>query len=445
MRIHDLTGGKYPTLVGDPQKLELLCVTRLKNNWPETNISKVLFHSPRVVINFVPIFLVETSMADTDVFVKDLNCDIHVPKDHKKQEIEPKEFDEKPVDKLDEKPDSDYVGENRPNNNPGSHKEKPGGYTVEDYLGVYVYDPSNDTRRIFVWVDKIQNYTLNPNRAMSTVTKNAKALLELVMFHELGHALMDVGLYRINSSPYFTYSNNYIYRFIEEACANAFGLMATMKYNKPWQKKFIEKFVKKQGAGYRDGWELYEDRDCKKFFAQWMYIKVLYDYDIACRLGVFRNNKDFSYLEIVKVINHPGWLAVKDRYHQWGFFNLSSSSFVNGNKYDFIWSFTSYSNTKLCLVKDNGKYGYIDNNGNIQIPIMYDNIYNFENGITIAKLNGQYGAIDINNNVVIPFGLPYVDVREFRNGLADVKDQNGKWGVIDSKGILIVPCTKATR
>lgn len=438
MRIHDLTGGKYPTLVGDPQKLELLCVTRLKNNWPETNISKVLFHSPRVVINFVPIFLVETSMADTDVFVKDLNCDIHVPKDHKKQEIEPKEFDEKPVDKLDEKPDSDYVGENRPNNNPSSHKEKPGGYTVEDYLGVYVYDPSNDTRRIFVWVDKIQNYTQNPNRAMSTVTKNAKALLELVMFHELGHALMDVGLYRINSSPYFTYSNNYIYRFIEEACANAFGLMATMKYNRIRQKQFIEKFVKKQGAGYRDGWALYVRGISKWFFAQWMYIKVLYDYNIAYLLRDFRNDKNFKYLKIVDYINHPGWLAVKDRNHQWGFFDLSSFSFVNGDKYDSIWSF---DDNGLCQVKKDGLYGFVNDKGDIQIPTDYDKIYNFENGITIAKLNGQYGAIDVNNKVVIPFGLPYEDVRGFRNGLAKVKDQNGKWGAINTEGFLIVPCT----
>lgn len=421
MKIFDLTGCKYPKLAGDPKALEILCVNRLmflKNIG--IFIPEILFHSPLVVINFVPIFLVETSQANTDVFVKDLNCNIHVPEDNKKQEGEPKEYDEKPVDQLDE--------------NPGSHKETTGGYTVEDYLGIYVYDPSDKSRKIFVWLDKIQNYAQNPNRANATVTKNAKALLELVLIHEIGHALMDVGLYSVNASPYFTYSNNYKYRFIEEAYANAFALMATMKYYKPWQKKFIEKFVKKQGAGYRDGWDLYLGRIFTSTFTQWLYIKVLFDSDIDRLLSEFWNNKDFSCLEIVKAVSRPDWLAVKNRYHRWGFFDISNFSFVNGDKYDSIWSF---DDNGLCQVKKDGLYGFVNDKGDIQIPTDYDHIYNFENGITIAKLNGQYGAIDVNNKVVIPFGLPYEDVRGFRNGYADVMKNNVKIGVIDTKGNFI--------
>lgn len=46
----------------------------------------------------------------------------------------------------------------------------------------------------------------------------------------------------------------------------------------------------------------------------------------------------------------------------------------------------------------------------------------------------------MDNNVVIPFNLPYVDVRGFRDGRAAVKDSNDKWGVINTKGELIVPC-----
>ena len=76
-----------------------------------------------------------------------------------------------------------------------------------------------------------------------------------------------------------------------------------------------------------------------------------------------------------------------------------------------------------------------------QIPVEYDHLYSFENGITIAKKDGRYGAIDLNNNTVIPFDLPYEDVRGFRDGRASVRDANGKWGVIDTKGELIIPCT----
>lgn len=73
-----------------------------------------------------------------------------------------------------------------------------------------------------------------------------------------------------------------------------------------------------------------------------------------------------------------------------------------------------------------------------------DYIYSFENNITIAKKDGRYGAIDMNNKEVIPFNLPYVDVRGFRDGRASVKDDADQWGVINTKGELIVPCENDT-
>ena len=94
------------------------------------------------------------------------------------------------------------------------------------------------------------------------------------------------------------------------------------------------------------------------------------------------------------------------------------------------------------LDQDSGYlYGYVNEQGVEQIPVEYDHLYSFENGITIAKKDGWYGAIDINNQIVIPFNLPYEDVRGFRNGRAAVKAYSDKWGVIDTKGKLIVPCS----
>ena len=52
----------------------------------------------------------------------------------------------------------------------------------------------------------------------------------------------------------------------------------------------------------------------------------------------------------------------------------------------------------------------------------------------IAKPLSQIDKI----NIVVPFGLPYIDVRGFRDGRASVKDSSGKWGVIDTNGNLIV-------
>ena len=40
------------------------------------------------------------------------------------------------------------------------------------------------------------------------------------------------------------------------------------------------------------------------------------------------------------------------------------------------------------------------------------------------------------------FNLPYEEVREFKNGKAYVKNNQGKWGKIDTEGKEVVPCTK---
>ena len=85
-------------------------------------------------------------------------------------------------------------------------------------------------------------------------------------------------------------------------------------------------------------------------------------------------------------------------------------------------------------------YGFVNESGVEQVPVHYDYIYGFDNGLAVAKKCGQYGVIDTENNVKIPFGLPYEEVRGFRKGRAAVKDGSGLWGVIDIYGNLIVPC-----
>lgn len=53
-----------------------------------------------------------------------------------------------------------------------------------------------------------------------------------------------------------------------------------------------------------------------------------------------------------------------------------------------------------------------------------------------VKNNGKCGLIDSSGKVIIPF--EFDDVLSFKNGLAPVK-KNGKWGFIDSKNKLILP------
>ena len=434
-KIFDLTRGEYPSIY---------FYTYIGN---EKVAPRRMFFDEKYdtesLLSNVPVFLVESSMANEYINVPGCECIIRVPSD-KTISVANGDFD------IDEWVNSKEDSCDKP------IKERIGrSMSIVDLLGVYVYSDTNDLipRRIFIWVDKIMEYAENntnkTNSSKRQVECNAKELFYLVLYHELAHALMDVGLYGKVPAPNFSYANDYPYRFIEEAYANAIALKALLSQNttsltssQKAAQQFVEDFVKSQGAGYRKGWDIYEERPFQHLLFQWMYVKLLFNYDIACLLREFWKYKHFIPTDIFESVGRKGWLVVRDRNKKWCMTDLSTAKPVNGfKKYDSFWSFDKYG---LCMVRldlpHGNLYGYVNKQGVEQIPIEYEYIYNIEDGITIAKKNGIYGAVDINNNIVIPFGL-YADMCNFRNGRAAVKDHHGKWGVIDTKGNLIVPCT----
>lgn len=432
----DLTRGKYPsiydnTYIGNEE------VARRRMFFDEE-------YDTESLLSNVPVFLVESSMANEYINVPGCECIIRVPSD-KTISVANGDFD------IDEWVNSKEGSCDKP------IKERIGrSMSIVDLLGVYVYSDTNDLipRRIFIWVDKIMEYAENntnqTNSSKQQVECNAKELFYLVLYHELAHALMNVGLYGKVPAPNFSYANDYPYRFIEEAYANAIALDALLSQNttsltssEKAAQQFVVDFVKSQGAGYREGWNIYNEYNNKVDVVQWMYVKLLFNYDVACLLREFWKHKRFDDINYFESVGRKGWLVVQDRNKKWCMTDLSTAKPVNGfKKYDFFWSFDEYG---LCMVRldlhPGYLYGYVNEQGVEQIPVEYEYIYSFEDGITIAKKDGRYGAVDLENNIVIPFGLPYVEVREFNDGKARVKNAAGKWGVIDTKGNLIAPCT----
>lgn len=433
----DLTRGKYPsiydnTYIGNEE------VARRRMFFDEV-------YDTESLLSNIPVFLVESSMANEYINVPGCDCIVRIPCD-KSVLVTDEDFD------IDE-----WVNSKEGYSDETIIERVDRGLSVVDLLGVYVYSNANDLipRRIFIWMDKIMEYAENNTNKRSyskqQVECNAKELFYLVLYHELAHALMDVGLYGKVPASNFSYANDYPYRFIEEAYANAIALEALLSQNTTFftssqkaAQQFVVDFVKSQGAGYREGWDIYEERNSLDgLIIQWMYVKLLFNYDVACLLREFWKYKRFHDINYFESVGRKGWLVVQDRYKKWCMTDLSTAKPVNGfKKYDSFWSFDEYG---LCMVRldlyPGDLYGYVNEQGVEQIPIEYEDIYSFEDGITIAKKDGRYGAVDLENNIVIPFGLPYAEVREFRNGRAAVKDHHGKWGVIDTKGNLIVPCT----
>lgn len=426
MNIHDLTRGKYSQmyqyLTGYEYKTSpFFAFQRLFSN--RVDIEQRL--------DQIPVFLVESSMANEYIAVPGCQCSVQVPED-RYVSCTGDEFD------IDEWIASKEDGKDDP------RRREPKSFNVVDLFGVYIYDNRNQLmpRKIFVWMDKIYDYAQNNNNKRAKTSSNcARALFELVLYHEMSHAAMDVELYDMYPAPKFSYSD-YIYRFIEEAYANALALDAVYDGFSGDEQLFIESFVKSQAAGYSHGWDFYKHH-VTNGIEQWMCMKVLFNYNVAFVLKEFWEHKNII-PTFVKSVRHDGWIAVQDRFKTWALIDCHTHQPINGfKKYHSFWSFDENG---LCMVRLDQEpkgylYGYINEQGEEQIPVVYDHIYSFEDGITIAKKDGRYGAIDLNNNTVIAFNLPYQEVREFRDGQALVKDCNGNWGKIDRNGNEVVPCT----
>ncbi len=112
---------------------------------------------------------------------------------------------------------------------------------------------------------------------------------------------------------------------------------------------------------------------------------------------------------------------------------------LDGYDADFSKYNTIYKNTfnnGLVRVQKNGKYGYIDKNGQEVIACQYDKAQNFSDGLAAVKKNNKWGYINTASDTVIAFH--YEHAGEFNEGLATVV-VGGKLGYIDKEAQTVIP------
>ena len=131
----------------------------------------------------------------------------------------------------------------------------------------------------------------------------------------------------------------------------------------------------------------------------------------------FRNElmKDFS-------LSFKAFYPIREN-GLWGFMDEQGEEMVD-IKYEWVGTF----NEGLAVVQKGSLYGYIDKMGNIRIPIAYQEAESFRDGYAIVMKEGKYGVINKANLVQVPFR--YDELGEFNNGLAYV-GIDGKYGYID--------------
>ena len=89
------------------------------------------------------------------------------------------------------------------------------------------------------------------------------------------------------------------------------------------------------------------------------------------------------------------------------------------------------------VVCDGWHWGYVNKDGKIVIPEKYDQAYDFSNGLAHVIERGCHCYIDVTGRIV---ARGFYDACDYSEGYALVQNPtNGKWGYIDTKGIVVVP------
>lgn len=125
---------------------------------------------------------------------------------------------------------------------------------------------------------------------------------------------------------------------------------------------------------------------------------------------------------------------------KWHFIDREGNPIFNGNEYDsviFDARDIAFRNERV-FVAEVGSLHYVmlDLEGNMIGTGKYEDAKAFiDNTYTAVKIDGKWGYIDNGGNVVIE--PQYEDAKPFNNGYAPVK-VNGMWGYIDNSGSIVI-------
>ncbi len=110
---------------------------------------------------------------------------------------------------------------------------------------------------------------------------------------------------------------------------------------------------------------------------------------------------------------------------------------LNGNLLDTYDGFiNNWSGNAIFAVKKGGKWGYIDGYGKVIIPLEYEEVGDFSEGLAAVRKDGKWGYINLKNEVVIPIEFTNRGVSSFKNGVAKYYTDSGI-GLINMKGEII--------
>lgn len=179
---------------------------------------------------------------------------------------------------------------------------------------------------------------------------------------------------------------------------------------------------------------------------EYTYLHSGYDENDENTLFSVEKNKKWG------LVNDRNEVLIPFEYESMGYFNGGISDVgIKGYKYavinskgelitpfDFGYIFTFY-NGIAATDRGSRKYGVIDTEGNEVIPFIYHStsVATGDENLIEVYLDGKYGMVNRNNEVVIP--IEYDFIYSFGSDEVTTAGKNGKHGLIDKRGNVILP------
>lgn len=208
---------------------------------------------------------------------------------------------------------------------------------------------------------------------------------------------------------------------------------------------------------FRDGWGMikkdsnyfYVDRNGNLKDPPRRYDE-LYEFRSGFSLGITKekNNNPKTYYYINKQLKEEFSVTYKEAYAFWDdvavikrdkeyeLMNKKGEVFKSLGSIDFM----KFSSEGLLSIRDNRKWGFMNNKGEIVIAPKYDSCESFKYGYAKIKMGTKWGLIDRSGTQIIE--AKYENILPGENGIFIFYD--GGWGVIDKTGKIIVPPTMYT-
>jgi len=101
----------------------------------------------------------------------------------------------------------------------------------------------------------------------------------------------------------------------------------------------------------------------------------------------------------------------------------------------YVWSSALAFSEGYAAVSSEKSYGFIDQQGEIAIPLEYAGAVSFSEGLAGVRIKNKWGFINPANEVVIK--QAFAAVQTFQNGVCAVK-RSSAWGMIDTTGTYVL-------